>query len=59
VNLFGLAKLAAMRTLSNRSALLLDLEEGTVCVLASGRAVTFDAGVTGVLFSFDDDHCVK
>lgn len=47
VNLFGFAKFTTVRTLSNRSPFLLYLEERSVYVFASGRAMTFDAGITG------------
>ena len=45
VNLLGLAKFTTVRTLGNRSPLLLYLEERSVRVFASGRAMTFDAGI--------------
>ena len=47
MDLFGLAKFTAVRALSYRSPLLLYLEERSVCVFASGGAMTLDAGVAG------------
>ena len=47
MNLLGLAKFTAVEALSHRSSLLLYLEEWTVCVFASGGAMTLDAGVAG------------
>ena len=47
VNLFGFAKFTTVRTLGNWSPFLLYLEERSVCVFASGRAMTLDAGITG------------
>ena len=44
VDLFCFSQLSAVITLCDRTALLFDLEEGTVCMSACRRPVTFDAG---------------
>ena len=48
MHLLRLAQLAALFTLRDWPALLLDLEERPIGVVAVGRAVSFDAGFAGV-----------
>ena len=48
VQLPRLAQLAAVGALGYGAALLLDLEERPIGVVAVGRAVSFDAGFAGV-----------
>lgn len=45
MNLAGLPKFAAVFALRDGTAFLFDFEERTVCVLARGGAVPFDAGL--------------
>ena len=47
MDLLCLAEFSAVFALGDGSALFLDLEEGTLCVVACGGPVAFDARLTG------------
>lgn len=56
VHLLGLAQFLAVGTLSRGATLLLDFMQGSLTMIAGGRAVALDTGCTCKLLAVEEDH---
>lgn len=55
---FGLARATTVLALFDRTTLGIDMMKFAISMIAATHAVTFDAGLAGILLAFDDRHTV-